>query len=612
MLSAMSRPPADLATSDPLHAARETLRRVFGHAEFRGLQADVIAEVLAGRDALAILPTGGGKSLCYQIPALLRPGVAIVVSPLIALMQDQVAALRQAGVRAARLDSSLSPPERQDAFDAIANGALDVVYVSPEGLAAAADRLRRAPVALVAVDEAHCVSQWGHDFRPDYRQLGRLGDLFPGAPRLAVTATADLETRRDIQRQLRLDHAACFVASFDRPNLALAAERKSNAPKRIVELAKARRGRAGIVYAATRDATEKLAQALRDADIPALAYHAGLDPGVRAQRQAHFQIEDDVVMVATIAFGMGVDKPDVRYVLHADAPRSIEAYWQEVGRAGRDGAPAEGIALYGAQDLRRTLRFVAEGDATDAVKAAQAKKARQLFAFLDGAGCRRAAVRRYFGEGDAADCGHCDNCVSPPQSIDATEMAQKAVSAVLRMEQRFGRARIIAHLRGLPPQNEADAAYAAKSTFGCGKEMSEAQWRAVFDQLMVDGVLADAGEDLRPTVCVADEEAVRAIFRKERRIKLREHAPAPTRTVRASKAAALEGEDHSTFERLRLWRRQKAQRDGVPPYVVFHDATLAAIAAARPRSLADLARTPGVGEAKIARYGSELLDLLAA
>jgi ATP-dependent DNA helicase RecQ len=603
--------------ADPLAGARETLRRVFGHPDFRGLQGEVIAEILAGRDALAILPTGGGKSMCYQVPALLREGVAVVVSPLIALMQDQVATLRDAGVRAGRLDSSLPPAERLDVLASLGEGMLDLLYVSPEGLMSGAglDRLRHAKIALIAIDEAHCVSQWGHDFRPDYRGLGRLAELFPGAPRLAVTATADRETQADIRRQLKLEHARTFVASFDRPNLALSAERKVNPQRRIVDLALERKGQAGIVYAGTRDATEQIAAALDNAGVRAFAYHAGLDPRLREERQHVFQNEDDVVMSATIAFGMGVDKPDVRFVIHADAPRSIEAYWQEVGRAGRDGAPAEGIALYGAGDLRRSLRFIEDGNAEPAIKAAQARKSRQLFAFLDGMTCRRAGVRRYFGEENVEPCGVCDICLDPPASVDATEWAAKAISAVLRTDQRFGRARVIAHLMGRPAQNAADEAYASKSTYGIGADVDEAHWKAVFDQLLFDGMLVEGGEDMRPVLRVADDVATRAVFRKEREVRIREvtkRAGRRTPEERRAARAARKGVALNTsplFTQLRAWRRETAEAQNVPPYVIFHDATLSAIADAKPKTLPELGRISGVGEAKLKRYGADVVAL---
>ncbi len=602
--------------------ARETLRRVFGHPDFCGLQQDVIGEVLAGRDVLAILPTGGGKSVCYQIPAMLRDGVGLVVSPLIALMQDQVIALRAAGVSAARLDSSVPPDERSETFALLAAGRLDLLYVSPEGLASGAlrERIGASPLALIAIDEAHCVSQWGHDFRPDYRALGRLADTFPGVPRIAVTATADQPTRADIATQLKLENARKFVASFDRPNLALAAERKDRPAERVAQLVKARAGQAGIVYAATRDGVEKIAAALSSAGVPALAYHAGLDARVRAERQKRFQNEDDVVMAATVAFGMGVDKPDVRFVIHADPPKSIEAYWQEVGRAGRDGAPAEGVALYGAGDLRRALMWANQSDAAPEIKAVQVRKARQLFAFLDGLTCRRAGVRRYFGEADAEPCGACDICLDPPASIDATELAAKALSAVLRMDQRFGRGRVIDHLLGKPPRDTLDETYAVQSTYGIGADVPEPLWRRVVKQLLFDGVLSEGEDSLRPILSIGDGEAMRAIFRKERAVRMREaqakrgrRTPEERRAARAARrsdAAGLDDAQNDVFERLREWRLSVAKQEGVPPYVIFSNATLTAIAEANPKTLRDLSGVSGIGEKKLARYGESVLNLI--
>ena len=612
----------NFAMSRDLTAARETLQRVFGHDDFRGLQAGVISEVLDGRDVMAVLPTGGGKSFCYQIPAILRPGVGLVISPLIALMQDQVAALRSAGVAAARLDSTIQSEARRQTLSAAREGKLDLLYVSPEGLFAHGflDFLETCPIALIAIDEAHCVSQWGHDFRPDYRALGQLAERFPGVPRMAVTATADLKTQADIRTQLRLENARAFIDSFDRPNLILSAERKgAKNQDRIFDLVRTRRGKSGIIYAATRDNVEKTAANLQALNIPALAYHAGLDASLRADRQHRFQEEDDVVMVATIAFGMGVDKPNVRYVIHADSPKSIEAYWQEVGRGGRDGESAEGFCIYSASDLRRAIMFATQSNATEQVKAVQIKKARQLFAYLDGLTCRRAGVRRYFGEENAEPCGVCDICTDPPVSIDATELAAKAISAVMRLDQRVGRGRVVNHLLGRTGDG-LDEQYSSRSTFGIGADQGEPIWRNVIEHLLFEGVLSE-GDDQRPTLSIGDEDAVRAIFRKERSVRIREAAK-PTRRskeerrgARDAKGAAkagFDGADAKLFEALKVWRRETAHAGGVPPYVIFHDATLAEMVRAKPANLIALGRISGIGEAKLKKYGTEVLAVLIA
>lgn len=605
-----------------LTAARETLQRVFGHDDFRGLQAGVISEVLDGRDVMAVLPTGGGKSFCYQIPAILRPGVGLVISPLIALMQDQVAALRSAGVAAARLDSTIQSEARRQTLNAAHEGKLDLLYVSPEGLFAHGflDFLETCPIALIAIDEAHCVSQWGHDFRPDYRALGQLADRFAGVPRMAVTATADLKTQADIRTQLRLENARAFIDSFDRPNLILSAERKgAKNQDRIFDLVRTRRGKSGIIYAATRDNVEKTAANLQALNIPALAYHAGLDARLRADRQHRFQEEDDVVMVATIAFGMGVDKPNVRYVIHADSPKSIEAYWQEVGRGGRDGESAEGFCIYSATDLRRAIMFANQSNAGEQVKAVQIKKARQLFAYLDGLTCRRAGVRRYFGEENAEPCGVCDICTDPPVSIDATELAAKAISAVMRLDQRVGRGRVVNHLLGRTGDG-LDEQYSSRSTFGIGADQGEPIWRNVIEHLLFQGVLSE-GDDQRPTLSIGDEDAVRAIFRKERSVRIREAAK-PTRRSKEERRGArdakgavkagFDGADAKLFEALKVWRRETAHAGGVPPYVIFHDATLAEMVRAKPANLIALGRISGIGEAKLKKYGTEVLAVLIA
>lgn len=617
-MAASLAPRQDIDDTPSLDGAREILRRTFGHAEFRGRQAEVIAEILAGRSAMAVLPTGGGKSVCYQIPAMMRPGLGLVVSPLIALMTDQVAGLQQSGVAAAKLDSTGEAWERAETWEKIERGELDLLYVSPEGLMQPAmlERLSRTPLALIAIDEAHCVSQWGHDFRPEYRMMGRLADIFPNVPRLAVTATADTRTREDIRAELRLQDSAEFVASFARPELALSAERKrGNNHKRVLELVAARPGRSGVVYAGSRDGVDKLAEALRGAGVPALAYHAGLDKNLRADRLEKFLEADEAVMVATIAFGMGVDKPDVRYVIHADPPGSIEAYWQEIGRAGRDGDPAEGITLYGSADMAWALRRLDSRDVDESVKQVQAPKVRQLYAMLDGASCRAAAVRRYFGEEGVAACGQCDLCLGEVETVDATRPAQMALSAVHRMGGRFGRGRLVDHLLG--KTKDPSDFEAGLTTFGIGQELSAVAWRDLIDQLLFDGLLREDPNDGRPLIGLGDAEGVKAIYRGERQVALRKpHEPEPTSRTRTSRRkggatpTTVAPHDQPVFEALRAWRRDEAARQHLPPYVIFHDRTLAEIAARRPGGLRDLAALSGVGEGKLERYGVAVLQVL--
>jgi ATP-dependent DNA helicase RecQ len=595
---------------------RQTLQRVFGHAEFRGLQGAVIGEILAGRDALAVLPTGGGKSLCYQIPALLRDGVGLVVSPLIALMSDQVEALRQLGVRAARMDSGLSPEERGRTWRELAAGRLDLIYLSPEGLMqeGVLERLDATAVALIAVDEAHCVSQWGHDFRPEYRTLGRLAALFPGVPRLAVTATADARTRADIRAELRLQNAMEFVASFARPELALAAERKRDgAHRRVAELVSSRHGESGVIYCGSRDGAERLAERLAEQGLPARPYHAGLDKAVRQDRSNWFRGEETAVMVATIAFGMGIDKPDVRFVIHADPPASIEAYWQEVGRAGRDGMAAEGITLYSASDMAWALERISRRDLPEAVAQVQSRKVRQLYAMLDGMTCRALAVRRYFGEADAARCGRCDRCLSPPAGIDVSEAARMALSAVQRLGGRFGRGRLVDHLTGRT--KSVGEAEASLSTFGIGKDMAAGAWRDLIEQLIFEGLLGEAHNDGRPLITLADRDGVKAVYRGTRVVTALE-TPAPRRRERRAPGRTgperMAPDESVLFEALRAWRLGEARAQGVPPYVIFHDQTLAEIARLKPASRAALLTVGGVGQGKLDRYGEKVLSVVAA
>ncbi len=597
-----------------LDTARDTLRRVFGHADFRGMQAGVIEQVLEGRSAIAVLPTGGGKSLCYQIPSIIRPGLGLVISPLIALMADQVAGMQQSGVAAERLDSNTTLNERSAIWRRIEAGELDLLYLSPEGLMAPAmlDRLARTPLALVAIDEAHCVSQWGHDFRPEYRMLGRLADIFPDVPRLAVTATADARTREDIRAELRLEGCAEFVDSFARPELVLSAERKrGNNHARVLELVAERPGRSGVVYAGSRDGVDKLTERLREAGVNALAYHAGLDKQVRARRLEEFLEAEEAVMVATIAFGMGVDKPDVRFVIHADPPAAIEAYWQEIGRAGRDGQPADGITLYGSADLAWASRRIQSREVDDGVKQVQQRKLRQLYAMLDGTACRAAGVRRYFGETDVRACGQCDLCLTPPEAADATLPAQKALSAVHRLGGRFGRGRIVDHLLG--KTKDVSDFEAGLSTFGVGQEFSAAGWRDLVEQLLFEGLLVEDPNDGRPLIGLGDASEVRAVYRGERQVSVRkppERQGAARTRKRRGEGPPLAEADTATFEALRAWRRDEAARQHVPPYVIFHDATLADIARTRPTSFPALAAISGVGESKLGRYGEAVLAVL--
>jgi ATP-dependent DNA helicase RecQ len=595
-------------------SALEVLRDTFGYAAFRGQQQAVVEHVAAGGDALVLMPTGGGKSLCYQIPALLRPGVGVVVSPLIALMQDQVDALVQLGVRAAALNSSLDAGSAQEVERAMREGELDLVYVAPERLLTARflDLLDRCTVALFAIDEAHCVSQWGHDFRPEYRGLDVLHRRWPEVPRIALTATADGPTRREIAERLDLGQAREFVASFDRPNIRYAVTPKDNPQRQLREVLRRHPGGSGIIYCQSRRRVEETAAALAAEGWTALPYHAGLESAIRAANQRRFLREDGVVMVATIAFGMGIDKPDVRFVVHLDLPKSVEGYYQETGRAGRDGEPAEASLFYGLADVVGIAQFIDASEAGEERKRLERRKLDALLGWCESTRCRRQGLLAAFGEDYPRACGHCDNCLDPPRTWDATEAARMALSCVYRSGQRFGVAHLTDILRGEATDRVRDLGHDRLSTFGIGAALDDRRWRSVFRQLLALGLLAS---DLEGHGSLRLTEASRAVLRGERRVELREDArpskSARGRTRASAEPAALGAGDEPLFEALRSLRARLAREQNVPAYVIFHDSTLRAVAAARPRTLDDLAALPGVGAAKLARYGEALLAAVA-
>ena len=603
----------------PRPDALAVLRAVFGYDAFRGGQQAIIEHVAEGGDALVLMPTGGGKSLCYQIPALLRDGCGIVVSPLIALMQDQVDALRQLGVRAAFLNSTQDADTAARIERELLEGALDLLYVAPERLLTARflsllDRVQGGPgIALFAIDEAHCVSQWGHDFRPEYRQLTVLHERWAQVPRIALTATADAPTRREIVERLALADAHQFVSSFDRANIRYTVVHKDNGPRQLLAFVGERRGQTGIVYCLSRRKVEATAQLLAQQGIAALPYHAGLDAAVRADHQRRFLRGDGVVMVATIAFGMGIDKPDVRFVAHLDLPKSMEGYYQETGRAGRDGEPSDAWLAYGLGDATLLQRMIADSDAPEARKQLERRKLDALLGYCESTGCRRQTLLAYFGETHPGDCGHCDNCLSPAQSWDGTVAAQKALSCVYRSGQRFGAAHMIDVLRGGDTAKVRQFGHETLSTYGIGKDLEAKQWRSVFRQLVAAGLLEtdiDGHGALRLT------ETSGAVLRGERALALRNDPPARKARRDAAKAGAageqpaLPADAADRFEALRLWRGETARAQNVPAYVILHDSTLRAIALRQPGSLAELAAIEGIGGVKLERYGHALLAAL--
>lgn len=604
-------------TSAEIPETLETLRRVFGYDTFRNGQREIIDHVVGGGDALVLMPTGGGKSLCYQIPALVRKGTGIVISPLIALMQDQVDALRTAGVQAGFLNSTQDIDERRVVEAQFVAGELDLLYLAPERLrlGATVDLLDRGDVSLFAIDEAHCVSQWGHDFRPDYLMLSGLHERWPDVPRIALTATATEATRKEIAARLQLDQAKHFIASFDRPNIQYRIEPKTDAKRQLLRLLQTEhKGDAGIVYCLSRNSVEKHAAFLTENGIEALPYHAGLDAQTRAANQARFLREDGLVIVATIAFGMGIDKPDVRFVAHLDLPKSVEGYYQETGRAGRDGLPSTAWLAYGLQDVVNLRKMIDGGEGDAAHRRRQAMHLDSMLALCETVECRRVQLLDYFGQ-SGEPCGNCDTCLTPPETWDATVAAQKVLSVIVRLDrerrQKFGAGHIIDILLGKKSAKVIQFDHDSLKSFGVGADLREAEWRGVIRQLLAQGLIAV--ESNHGTLLQTDTSG--EVLRGERKVLMRREPERPAtkaaKTAKAAKAPVdLPDEAMPIFERLRAWRAATAKEQGVPAYVIFHDATLREIATALPTTLTELGRVNGVGENKLAKYGTQVLETL--
>ncbi len=594
----------------------QVLHRVFGYESFRPLQGDIIQEVVNGGDALVLMPTGGGKSLCYQVPALVRTGTAIVVSPLIALMQDQVAALQELGVKAAFLNSTMDVQQAQATENALMTGELDLLYCAPERLiqVRTLSLLKEASLSLFAIDEAHCVSQWGHDFRSDYLQLSRLATEFPGVPRIALTATADERTRAEIAERLSLSEARHFISGFDRPNIQYRIAPKTNANKQLLDFIQAEHPNdCGIVYCLSRNKVDATARLLQERGYAALPYHAGLDSDARARHQERFLREDGVIIVATIAFGMGIDKPDVRFVAHMDLPKSLEAYYQETGRAGRDGKPSTAWMVYGLQDVIKLRQMLEGSQGNDHFKRVERQKLDAMLGLCEVTHCRRQVLLRYFGDQLEQACGNCDTCLNPPETWDGRVAVQKALSCVFRTGQRFGVSYLIDVLRGSENERILQSGHHNVSTYGIGKELSANEWKSVFRQLVANGHLRadpDGYGALQLT------ESCRPLLKGDVDIKLRKDPI--TKPGRSGKSGSRRGggknldhiTDPSGWEALRSRRKQLADDKGVPPYVIFHDATLMEILEKRPASLEEMASINGVGAAKLEKYGQQFLDVI--